>query len=41
MSEMERDLGTKLEWIAVDHWNTEHPHVHIIVRDKAMMAVTW
>jgi type IV secretory pathway VirD2 relaxase len=34
MSEMERDLGTKLEWIAVDHWNTEHPHVHIIVRGK-------
>jgi type IV secretory pathway VirD2 relaxase len=34
MSEMERDLGTKVEWIAVDHWNTEHPHVHVIVRGK-------
>jgi type IV secretory pathway VirD2 relaxase len=30
--EMERDLGTKLEWIAVDHWNTDNPHVHLIVR---------
>src|ERR1700736_1331820 len=35
MSEMERDLGTKLDWTAVDHWNTEHPHVHIIVRGKS------
>src|SRR3984893_2388443 len=34
MTEMERDLGTKLDWIAVDHWNTEHPHVHVIVRGK-------
>lgn len=29
---MERDLGTKLEWIAVSHFNTEHPHVHIVMR---------
>jgi hypothetical protein len=24
MSELERDLNTKLDWTAVDHWNTEH-----------------
>ncbi|TQX89476.1 DUF3363 domain-containing protein [Rhizobium sp. rho-13.1] len=30
--QMEKDLGTKLEWVAVDHWNTEHPHVHLIMR---------
>jgi type IV secretory pathway VirD2 relaxase len=35
MSEMERDLGTKLDWTAVDHWNTEHPHVQVILRGKA------
>ncbi len=29
-----RDLGTKLDWVAVDHWNTEHPHIHIIVRGR-------
>nr|ART39226.1 H299 [uncultured bacterium] len=29
---MEKDLGTRLDWAAVDHWNTEHPHVHLIVR---------
>ncbi|SFO01035.1 Type IV secretory pathway, VirD2 components (relaxase) [Mesorhizobium sp. NFR06] len=29
---MEKDLGTRLDWVAVDHWNTEHPHIHLIVR---------
>src|SRR5712691_11611547 len=32
MQEMEADLGTKLDWIAVDHHNTGHPHSHILVR---------
>ena len=26
MERMERDLGTGIEWIAVEHHNTEHPH---------------
>ena len=34
MTQMERDLGTKLDWVAVDHFNTGHPHTHIIVRGK-------
>jgi type IV secretory pathway VirD2 relaxase len=34
MTQAERDLGTKLEWVAVDHWNTENPHIHVIVRGK-------
>jgi len=34
MTEMEEDLGTKLEWVAVDHYNTGHPHSHIILRGK-------
>jgi len=29
---MEKDLGTALEWAAVEHYNTEHPHVHVVVR---------
>lgn len=29
---MESDLGTKLDWIAVDHHNTGHPHTHILLR---------
>ncbi len=32
MTRMERDLGTPLEWVAVVHYNTEHPHVHVAVR---------
>lgn len=32
MKAMETDLGTKLDWIAVDHHNTGHPHTHILVR---------
>jgi type IV secretory pathway VirD2 relaxase len=31
-SRMERDLGTRLDWVAVDHWNTDNPHVHLLVR---------
>ena len=34
MARMEEDLGTKLDWVAVDHFNTGHPHTHIIVRGK-------
>jgi type IV secretory pathway VirD2 relaxase len=32
MRQMELDLETRLDWIAVDHHNTGHPHTHIIVR---------
>jgi type IV secretory pathway VirD2 relaxase len=29
---MESDLGTQLEWVAIDHNNTENPHAHLLVR---------
>jgi type IV secretory pathway VirD2 relaxase len=32
MQQVETDLGTRLDWIAVDHHNTGHPHTHILVR---------
>jgi type IV secretory pathway VirD2 relaxase len=35
VGQMEKDLGTRLDWVAVDHWNTQHPHVHVIVRGVA------
>lgn len=35
MGQMEKDLGTKLDWVGVDHWNTDNPHVHIILRGRA------
>ena len=34
MSQMEIDLETRLDWIAVDHYNTEHPHTHIVMSGK-------
>ncbi|MFE3839225.1 relaxase/mobilization nuclease domain-containing protein [Pseudogemmobacter sonorensis] len=34
MGQIEADLGTKLDWVAVNHHNTGHPHVHVIVRGK-------
>lgn len=34
MAQMEEDLGTRLEWVAVDHYNTGHPHSHVILRGK-------
>src|ERR1700682_2917934 len=35
MNQASRDLGTRLDWVAIDHWNTEHPHVHVLVRGRA------
>jgi len=32
MSQAEHDLGTKLDWVAVDHFNTGHPHSHVLLR---------
>ncbi|MGK6321340.1 relaxase/mobilization nuclease RlxS [Sphingomonas sp. DT-204] len=34
MARVEEDLGTKLDWIAIDHYNTGHPHTHIMLRGK-------
>jgi type IV secretory pathway VirD2 relaxase len=34
MAQMERDLGTRLEWVAVDHWDTDNPHTHIVLRGR-------
>jgi hypothetical protein len=35
MVDAARDLGTKLDWIAVDYWNTDNPHTHVLVRGRA------
>jgi type IV secretory pathway VirD2 relaxase len=32
VQQMEADLGTRLDWAAVSHWNTDNPHVHLLVR---------
>ncbi|MDB5577742.1 MAG: hypothetical protein JWR80_2918 [Bradyrhizobium sp.] len=35
MDDVARDLDTRLDWIAIDHWNTDNPHIHILVRGVA------
>ncbi len=34
MSQVERDLGTHLDWVAADHFDTGHPHTHLIIRGR-------
>ncbi len=34
LAQMERDLDTKLDWVAVDHFNTGHPHTHVVIRGR-------
>ena len=34
MGRMEQDLGTELDWVAVDHYDTGHPHTHVVLRGK-------
>jgi type IV secretory pathway VirD2 relaxase len=34
MARMEADLGTTLDWVAVDHHNTGHPHTHVVLRGR-------
>jgi len=35
MKDAERDLGTGLDWVAVEHWNTDNPHIHVLMRGRA------
>ena len=34
MGQAAKDLGTGLDWVAVEHWDTLHPHVHVLVRGR-------
>jgi len=34
MAQLERDLGTTLDWVAADHHDTGHPHTHIVIRGR-------
>lgn len=38
MDRMETDLGTRLDWVAVDHHNTGHPHTHVVIRGKDQLG---
>jgi type IV secretory pathway VirD2 relaxase len=32
MGQVEDDLGTQVDWVAVNHYDTDHPHTHVLVR---------
>ncbi len=32
MARVQRDLGRELEWAAVNHFDTDHPHTHVVIR---------
>lgn len=34
MQQMQEDFGTRLDWVAIDHFNTGHPHSHVLIRGK-------
>lgn len=34
MEDAERALGTRLEWVAVDHHDTGQPHTHLVLRGR-------
>jgi len=35
MQRMATDLETDLDWVAVDHWDTDNPHTHVVLRGRA------
>jgi hypothetical protein len=34
MANLEARLGTPLEWVAVDHHDTDNPHTHVLIRGR-------
>lgn len=34
LERLEREKGQRLEWYAVEHRNTEHPHAHVVVMGR-------
>ena len=32
--DMEKDLGTSLDWVAANHYDTAQPHIHLVIRGK-------
>lgn len=35
MRRVATDLETELDWVAVDHWDTDNPHTHIVLTGRA------
>ena len=48
MAQMEKDTGYQLDWVGANHYDTAHPHTHIVVRgvdregrEVGLSAITW
>lgn len=40
MARLERHVGKDLEWAAIDHYNTGHPHAHVVLRGKDNLQIS-
>jgi len=40
MQQIQIDYGAGIEWAAIDHYNTDNVHVHVVMRGKDMDGVT-
>lgn len=38
MARAEDALGLRLAWVAIDHWDTDNPHTHVVLRGKDAMG---
>jgi len=36
MADLEKQVGKPLEWMAIDHHNTDNPHVHVMLRGRGI-----
>lgn len=36
MQRMAVDLETPLDWVAVDHWDTDNPHTHVVLNGRSV-----
>ena len=36
---IQRQIGRDYEWAAIDHHNTSHPHVHLLIRGKGKLEL--
>lgn len=34
MAQMEQDVGGRLDWVAANHYDTTHPHTHVLLRGR-------
>lgn len=35
MARMSIDLQVRLDWVAVGHWDSDNPYMHIMLRGRA------